>query len=216
MLLLSIFQDPVVGIIFLAIIIFSLTLHEFAHALVANWAGDPTAKIEGRLTINPLAHLDLVGSIMLLIIGFGWGKPVPVNPAYFRNKSSEIWVSLAGIITNLIIALIISIILKVLVSAGISGTHSFLVQILNLAAVLNIALASFNILPIPPLDGSHLIEPLMSPPMRETYQNFGPYLLLGIIIYDQVSGSSIFLQLIRPLILALSKIIGIDPTMLVG
>ncbi len=216
MLLLSIFQDPVVGIIFLAIIIFSLTLHEFAHAFVANRAGDPTAKLEGRLTLNPLAHLDLVGTIMLLIVGFGWGKPVPVNSTYFKNKNSEIWVSLAGIITNLIIALVISLILKLLTTTGVVEPHSFLIQVLNLAAILNIALASFNILPIPPLDGSHLIEPLLPIPARETYQSFGPFLLLGIIIYDQVSGSSIFLNLIRPFILAISKIFGIDPSMLVG
>jgi len=216
MLLLSIFQDPIVGIIFLGIIVFSLTFHEFAHAFVANWAGDPTPKLEGRLTLNPLSHLDPIGSIMLLIIGFGWGKPVPINPNYFKHKSSELWVSLAGIITNLIIALSISLILKLLISTGTIEAHSFISQILNLAAVLNIALASFNILPIPPLDGSHLLEPFMSQPTREVYQNFGPYILLGIIVYDQISGSSVFLGLIRPLILAISKIFGIDPSMLVG
>jgi len=215
MLLLTIFQNPFVGLIFVGILILSITFHEFAHALVANICGDPTPKLEGRLTLNPLKHLDLLGSIMLLIIGFGWGKPVPINPSYFKRKTDDIWVSLAGIITNLILATILSLLLRFLLGHNFVTADSATFQILSLAADVNIALAAFNILPIPPLDGSHIVEHLLSPATSEQYNRIGPLILFAIIIYDQLTGATLLNRIISPLINAFSYIIRGGPSSLI-
>jgi Zn-dependent protease len=145
-------------------IIISLTVHEAAHALAAYKLGDSTAKNEGRLTLNPLKHLDPWGSILFLFTSFGWGKPVPVNPIYFKNpKRDQALVALAGPISNIIMAFI----------GGMLLTYIPEIQVFAYIFMqINIVLALFNLLPFPPLDGSKIIGVILSDNQFIKYQNF--------------------------------------------
>ncbi len=200
MLILSLLgSNTAYALIFIAALLVCLTIHEFAHAFVAFRLGDPTAKLEGRLTLNPIAHLDPIGTLFLLLVGFGWGKPVPINPAYFRKKSDEILVALAGIASNLILATVMAVILRSLLSNGTS-TDSYLAVFLGLAIVLNVLLAVFNILPIPPLDGSHVVEYFLSDAAKYQYEIIGPYLLIGLIALDYFSSTSLIISIADPIV----------------
>ena len=142
-------------------IVFALKMHELAHGLVAYWCGDKTAKEQGRLSLNPFKHLDLWGSLSFLFVGFGWAKPVPINPLNFRNyKKSMALVSLAGIITNLILAFFAVPFFK-LCAGFASSTNAgklFLYYLTMFLILINISLAIFNLLPIYPLDGFNFIN----------------------------------------------------------
>jgi Zn-dependent protease len=143
-------------------ILLALSFHEFAHAYVANKFGDDTAKQSGRLTLNPLAHLDPLGTIMVFIAHFGWAKPVPVNPNRLRNpKNDMVWISVAGPLANMILALISGILLRIILNfvGGIPSQHSIigiLAFMVVMSLQINLALAIFNLFPIAPLDGSSL------------------------------------------------------------
>ena len=142
-------------------IIFAIVSHEFAHAFVANKMGDPTAKLAGRLTLNPAKHLDPIGAICLVVFGFGWAKGVPINPNLFRNyKKGQILVSISGILTNLCLGVIftfLSVIANLFFNSEILILQ-FLQALFMYSAMLNYVLAVFNILPIYPLDGFSLLE----------------------------------------------------------
>ena len=142
-------------------IVFALMMHELAHGLAAYWCGDKTAKEQGRLSLNPFKHLDLWGSLSFLFVGFGWAKPVPINPLNFRNyKKSMALVSLAGIITNLILAFFAVPFFK-LCAGFASSTNAgklFLYYLTMFLILINISLAIFNLLPIYPLDGFNFIN----------------------------------------------------------
>lgn len=152
-------------IFFLIILIFSVIIHEIAHGYVAAILGDPTARLAGRLSLNPRSHIDPMGSVVvpgLLMLGsggalaFGWAKPVPYNPYNLRNfKWGSIAVALAGVAVNLIIALIFGLIIRYMLVAGV-GTEEFL-RILVMITQINLILAIFNLIPIPPLDGSKIL-----------------------------------------------------------
>lgn len=201
MLILSLLNgNAAYALIFITALLIALTIHEFAHALVATRLGDPTAKLEGRLTLNPIAHLDPVGTIFLLLVGFGWGKPVPINPGYFKKKSDEIKVALAGIVSNLILATILVIPLRALLASGTGADSSLLVVFLSLTVLMNIVLAVFNILPIPPLDGSHVVEYFLSDEAKYQYQLAGPYLLIGFIAFDYLGNTSIIISLVESVV----------------
>lgn len=139
-------------------IIIGLSFHEYAHGAVSYMLGDPTPKQQGRLTINPMAHIDPFGFIALLIAGFGWGVPVEIDPRYYKHKRrDELFVSLAGVVMNFMIAFIFMWILKLLIISGaswLSGTMgSTVIQIIQYVVLINLVLMIFNLLPVPPLDG---------------------------------------------------------------
>jgi len=201
MLILGLFgNNATYTLVFIVALLICLTVHEYAHALVATKLGDPTAKLDGRLTLNPIAHLDPMGTLFLLLVGFGWGKPVPINPRYFSKKSDEILVALAGITTNLILALVCAMPLRSLIASNQAGSASTLIVFLSVMILLNVILAVFNLLPIPPLDGSHVVEYFLSDNAKYQYQFLGPYLLIGLIALDYFSSSSIIFTLAEPVI----------------
>ena len=139
-------------------IIIGVTLHEAGHAYSSYWLGDPTPKAQGRLSLSPLAHMDPLGFVFLLIAGFGWGKPVEINPYYYKNKRrDELIVSLAGVTVNLIIAVVFALITRALVNAyGYSSEKNFIyyaAMICTYVVLINLVLMVFNLIPCPPLDG---------------------------------------------------------------
>jgi Zn-dependent protease len=147
-------------------ILVALTFHEYAHGYVANKYGDDTAKRNGRLTLNPLAHLDPVGTIMIFLVHFGWAKPVPVNPYRLRNpKRDMLWISAAGPLANMVLALLSGLLLRVVFAlGGAPHTHSIaglLIYMVIMGLQINLALAIFNVLPIAPLDGSKILAGLL-------------------------------------------------------
>jgi len=171
---------PEVLLLLVPVLIFSLCFHEFAHAWVAYKLGDPTAKQSGRLTLNPLAHLDPMGSLMILIIGFGYAKPVPVDARYLKNPRTDMMkVAFAGPAANLLLAFVGGTIIR----AHIVGES--LILMLGLFTQINIMLAVFNMIPIPPLDGSQIFSGLMvrkNPNLVMKLQMYGPQILFGLIL----------------------------------
>jgi Zn-dependent protease len=165
-------------------LVIAVSFHEFAHAWMANKMGDPTAKNLGRMTLDPTKHFDLWGFLMLLLVGFGWGKPTPVNPRNFYNyKKGNILVSLAGVITNLILSFLFYIIFRVLMVLGV--TSEAVLTIILYIVLLNIVLFFFNLIPIPPLDGHHLIKGWIARRSQNfymIYQRYGFMLLIAIML----------------------------------
>ncbi len=163
----------------------ALTVHEFAHAKIADWAGDPTPRSQGRVTLNPLAHYDPIGTTLFLLFGLGWGKPVQINPQNFRRpRQDEVLVSLGGAVANLIVAAIFGTLLRF---------HVVPAQFLDLAyfiVILNCALAVFNLIPLYPLDGSHVLVGLLQRPQARQvaafYQRAGMMPLLVFIVVNQM------------------------------
>ena len=164
-------QDTVFTIIMHGLVLLTaFPIHECSHALVAHWLGDDTAKNQGRITLNPLKHLDIFGTILMLFAGFGWAKAVPINPNNFKNRKVGMALSsLAGPASNLILAYVSIILAKVFLYSGISEE---LYQIFLMSTLLNVGLAVFNLIPIPPLDGSRIIT-LIFP--EKTYFNIMKY-----------------------------------------
>jgi Zn-dependent protease len=169
----------------------ALTLHEFGHAWTAVHFGDPTPKEAGRLTLDPLKHLDPLGTLFMFVLQFGWAKPVPVNPANFTHPRADLWVSLAGITANLLQAVFYAGLwhaLRYTFPAALGpGVSRFLV----LGIMVNLSLALFNLLPIFPLDGSHVAKNLL--PRRQAYrfslfnERYGAMILLGLLLVGYVS-----------------------------
>lgn len=173
---------------FLPGIILGLTVHEFSHALVAHMCGDSTSKDQGRVTLNPLKHIDLLGFIMLIIAGFGWAKPVQFNEQNLRKpKSDVILIALAGPVSNAVIAMILSVIFSVY-SSFVPAYHSSGMQTISevflYAIYINWGLFIFNLIPLPPLDGSHLLFHQLKrfPALYDSLYKYGSLLLFGLII----------------------------------
>jgi len=203
-------------------ILWALTFHEFAHAWMAHKCGDDTALYSGRVTLNPLAHLDLFGTLAFFLAGFGWAKPVPVNPHNFRNyRRDDILVSLAGVGANLLSAIVFSLILRLMLAFGghaflNNGFVQTLSSILMLSVYFNLVLMFFNLIPIPPLDGSHVLANMLSWRAREWYNmnvvRNGPFILLAIIFLPRfLLGYSLLGTIIgRPVLIATRFLTGLQ------
>lgn len=190
-------------IISIPAILYALTIHEYFHGWTANKFGDPTAKLQGRLTLNPLAHIDILGAICFVFAHFGWGKPVPINPNNFRNpRRDNVLVSFAGPASNFVSALLFGIIFQILRSTSLPlNVTAFFYNLLLTGIIMNLSLAFFNMIPLFPLDGSHILEGLLPYPMSMKYkeiERYSPFILLGLIIMGNFTGVSILSIVLGP------------------
>lgn len=181
----------VISILFVILCI--LPLHELAHAWVANKLGDPTAKLEGRLTFNPLASVDPMGALALLLFGFGWAKPVPVDSRYFRKPKRDMAITaLAGPVSNLLAAFVGAVLVAVMEAfSPYNGFTNFVYNVLWYYVVVNISLAVFNLIPMPPLDGSRIVAAFLSDRAMYTYyryQNLFVMVMFLLLLSGTLSG----------------------------
>ena len=204
-------------ILIIPILLLSLSLHEFSHGYASYKKGDPTPKMQGRLTLNPLSHLDPMGALVLLMTRrFGWAKPVPINPHYYSNPRRDLMlVSVAGPASNFALAVLFALILNLvgIVAGGPMGMMyarpgSFmmiLIHFLNLAVIINISLGVFNLLPVPPLDGSKILRGFL-PPSYDRYldQLEGP---AGMILLLLLAFSGVLGMIIMPIVQILMNIL---------
>ena len=191
-------------------IVIAMVIHEFSHARVAYALGDYTPRLHGRLTLNPAAHVDPIGLLMLFIVHFGWAKPVQINPMNFKNpRRDDILVSLAGPASNLIVAFVALIVLVLLAKTDFPLSEGLLV-VFNLIIVYNINFAIFNMLPIPPLDGSHILKNLLPYELARGYEQLERYsfIFLLIIIATPIL-SYVFVPLQRFIFGIFKSIVGI-------
>ena len=190
-------------IILLPILIFSLCFHEFSHGYIACKLGDHTAARNGRLTLNPLAHLDPIGSLMILFVGFGWAKPVPVNPVNFSNPRLDMMkVAFAGPASNLLLAFTGGLMMRLVNIVGLLQSEMF-IQTLYFFIFINISLAVFNMIPVAPLDGSQIFGNMISkknPELAWKLQMYGPKILMGIILIGMVTPFSVLGFLMMPFV----------------
>jgi len=200
------------GIITLLI---AFTFHEFAHAWTATKFGDDTPRLYGRLTLNPMAHLDILGSLMLIFAGFGWAKPVPINPRKLRQHSpaAEMLVSLSGPTANFLLAALAAIPLRFgWVSPAVPMINIFPTpyEFLLYFLFTNLGLMVFNLIPLPPLDGEKILEFFLPPAWEEwwaTIKPYGPYILIGLFILGPMIGFSLIDVLISPLVMGMAKLL---------
>ena len=165
-----------------------LTFHEFSHALTADQLGDQRPRAMGRLTLNPIAHVDPIGALMLLVAGFGWAKPVLVNPAALRGgRRSMAIVAFAGPIANVVVAVAFAAIFRVMIQTGFEG--GFFISLVALIVQLNILLAIFNLIPIPPLDGYNVLLAFLPPRQAVTLQRYAPYGVIALLLLIFLPGS---------------------------
>jgi Zn-dependent protease len=191
------------------ILLISLPFHEFSHALAAYRLGDSTAKYMGRLTLNPLAHLDPFGSLLILLAGVGWAKPTPYNPYNVRGgKTGEVIIAIAGPLSNLVLAVAAAIPLRYIIATDVA-VPEIVVNVLSTFVLLNVVLAVFNFIPIPPLDGSKLLYAAMNPQAerqwRPVLEQYGFIILFAAMLLPVLPGgetivSFVFRQVGGPII----------------
>jgi Zn-dependent protease len=198
--------DPATLLTRIFVLMTAFSVHEFAHAWVANYFGDDTPRMYGRLTLNPAAHLDLMGSIMLLVAGFGWAKPVPVNPYALRRRSEAalMWVSIAGPLSNLLMAIIAAIPFQtgLVQYTGLRGDilptlPYFLFEFI----LINLFLMLFNLIPLFPLDGEKVLDFFLPPEQAKVLENirpYGPMILFAVVFVGPFLGLDIFSWIIHP------------------
>jgi len=189
------FQSPITFVILALLLIFSIGIHEFSHALIADRLGDPTPRAQGRLTINPLAHLDPIGMILIVVIGFGWGKPVVYDPYNLNNPHRDsAYIALAGPVSSLLTAIVFALLVHIVPVA------TPIVQILMYAVRLNVMLALFNFIPVYPLDGFRIVSGLLPAQSREDWNQLSHYgiIILILLIFPLFGNSSVLSLLISP------------------
>ena len=181
---------------------FALSFHEFAHAWMAEKCGDSTAARMGRLTLNPMAHLDMMGSLMILFVGFGWAKPVPVDGQNLRNPRTDMMkVAAAGPVSNLLLAMVAGMVLRFMNGTGLL-TDSIFILLIYFTRI-NIALAVFNLIPVAPLDGSQIFSGYLmktNPQLAWKIQTYGPQVLFGLILFGYFTGFSILWLVMEPFV----------------
>lgn len=177
-------------------VLFSITFHEVSHGYAAFRLGDPTARNAGRLTLNPISHIDPVGLLVLVVTRMiGWAKPVPVDPRYFKNPRQDMmWVSLAGPASNLLLAVVFAVISGMVPPIAQSSFLYPLAIMLQFMIVINVGLAVFNLIPIPPLDGSHILQGLLPYEMARSYSKIEPYgfIILLVLVFTRTVNVVIF------------------------
>ena len=182
---------------------FALSFHEFAHAWMASKCGDNTAARMGRLTLNPMAHLDVMGSLMILFVGFGWAKPVPVDSRNLRDPRRDMMkVAAAGPLSNLLLAMLAGMAWRLLGGTNFLLDTNFPVLIFYFTQI-NIALAVFNLIPVSPLDGSQIFSGYLmktNPELALKIQSYGPQVLFGLILFGYVTGFSILWLIMKPFV----------------
>ena len=185
-------RDPLTFVAFVIAIVLGITVHEFMHAYAAYRLGDDTGRLLGRMTLNPLAHFDLFGTLLLVVAGFGYGKPVPFNESRLRSSSAVALVALAGPAANFAIAALCAIPLRFGAADPFGGAYT---EILAFVVYFNCVLGIFNLVPIPPLDGSNVVYGLLPPRQQYTwrqFQQYGPMLLLLLLFF----GSRLLFQIV--------------------
>ncbi len=199
-------------LVFTIAILYALTIHEFFHAWAANRLGDPTAKEQGRLTLNPLAHLDPVGTICFVFAHFGWGKPVPVNSSYFKHpRRDDVIVSAAGPISNFVSAFIFGLLFQIIYKFASDSNFLLLdfCKLLLRIIQINLILAIFNFIPLYPLDGSHILKGFLPRHLLPKYDEvckYGPFILLGLILLGNFAGVHILANILYPPMVFFSEI----------
>ena len=185
-------------VLLIPVLLFALVFHEFAHGWVANKLGDPTAKDAGRLTLNPMAHLDMFGSLMILFVGFGWAKPVPVDSRYLANPRIDMMkIAFAGPAANLLLAFVTGMLIR---ATGYLGPFT---TMMIMFTQINIMLAVFNMIPISPLDGSQIFSGMMirsNPDLVMKLQMYGPQILMGLILFGMFTSFSPIWMIISPFV----------------
>ncbi|GBC92070.1 hypothetical protein HRbin15_00532 [bacterium HR15] len=208
-------------VLWLMAVLLSITVHEFAHAKYAHWAGDPTPEAQGRVTLNPLAHLDPLGTLMNLIAaysgyGFGWGKPVEINPGFFRNPRRD-WVMCAfwGPLSNILLALFFAVVVRLMDATGLGLKTPFL-DFALIMVLANVGLALFNLLPIHPLDGSKVLSGFLPGVFDRRYWSFqityGPILFLVLVLFVPIVTNGA----VRPVWLVLGPVYDFAVRLLLG
>ena len=175
-------EDPIGFVAFVIAIVLGITVHEFMHAYTAHRLGDDTARLMGRMSLNPLAHLDPFGTLLLVLAGFGYGKPVPFNESRLRSTVGVTFVALAGPVANIALAALCAIPLRFGTGAALGSAYE---NVLATVVLWNCVLAIFNLVPIPPLDGANVVYGLLPPRQQyawRTYQQYGPFILLFVLL----------------------------------
>lgn len=196
-------------------VLIALSLHEFAHGWASYMLGDPTPKAQGRLSINPFQHLDLIGTLLLFFFGFGWAKPVQVDSRYYENpKSDMVKVALAGPVMNFVVAFISLFIIGVLEKVGVSmnSLSIYVINLLNCIAMIDIGLGVFNLIPVPPLDGSKVLFAILPAKSYFSYMRYEQFGMIALIMFVWLGAFDGFLigarnNIINGMIDVISKIL---------
>ncbi len=210
------------SVVLYIILLFVISVHEWAHAWTANKCGDPTARLLGRMTWNPIAHISMIGTVLIPLIGIfgpalglglpfaiiGWGKPVPVNPNNYKNYvRDDVLVSLAGPLSNVVITIVALIIIKILTFMPGELVMMIIREILFPLAQLSFFLAFFNLIPFPPLDGSHILRPLLGYKGRRILDKMSAYSLIILIVFINTPIFEVMIRGVNGLFLLMAKII---------
>lgn len=206
-------SQPAVALVWVLAIVLSLTVHEFSHAAVAKLRGDATAERLGRLTLNPLAHVDWMGFVAVLLLGFGWAKPVPYNPYNLKHpKWDSVWIGLAGPASNLLFAIASAIALRAVFLSNPLAPLSLLSVFLIFMVLLNLFLLFFNIIPVHPLDGSKLFFALFDAPKYQRLRQFvavrGPQILLVLVLISIITPFNVFFFVSAPAFALCDGLVG--------
>jgi len=196
-------------IVKIPVLLFAITIHEYGHGKAALSLGDPTAKEQGRLTLNPLSHLDPIGAICLFLFNFGWAKPVPVDTRYFQNPRRDIiLMSMSGPVSNLAAALIAGLFIRYFLLPW-----EIYQKVLIYLILMNVGLGLFNLIPIPPLDGSHILENLLPNRASMVYRKFrryGAFILIGVVLLDNFAHTGILNRVLVYPMIYVSHLFGGD------